>query len=352
MKNILRFCVLLFMILVLLGCNSNKNIPITYYMSDISIVKNYNDPIIITDDVICTITDYEIDGIYYDSEYTMLYEDEVITENVNLFLKIKEDNIEYNEQYKGLTEELYERVISDYIALIRFDESYEIFLYEDIKIDKFVGVFNDSVIASFYSMYQKLRHNYFYFEMVWKEVIEDIELYYDSLNMYLVWNNGSFYTISEAYKQNVLSYKDIKDISKVLYDNIDISKIDKAIEFNSLMNYDEIDFIYYHPNKTNKMCNFYDSPRETIDLILNKYFKEKNISFNIIYNTKIPQRNVFSRMVLNIKNHWVTDIYVYFIEGKIYISFGNTYNFILESTQENIIDLQEMDDFIISRCPE
>lgn len=352
MKKKLFVFVLLFILLILVGCNSYKNITITYFINDISIVKNYDDKIIITEDVICTITDYEIEGVYLDCEYNLLYEDEVISENIDIFIKIKEDKKEEETQYEGLSHELYEKVILDYIDLIRFKESNEIFLYEDIKIDKYLGVFNDSVIASFYSIYQKYDHNYYYIDMVWKEVIEDIELYYDSLNMYLVWNDSSFYTISEAYELNILTYDDIIEISKVLYNAIDTSKIDKEIEFNSLINNDEIDYITYSPNQTNKLCSFYDSPRETINLILNKYFREKNLSFNIKYNKKINQDDIFSKMSFNMRNHWVTDIYVYFMEGKIYIYFGKTYNFILESTQENMIDLKEMDNFIISRCPE
>ena len=92
-KNLFVF-VLLFILLILVGCNSYKNITITYFINDISIVKNYDDKIIITEDVICTITDYEIEGVYLDCEYNLLYEDEVISENIDIFIKIKEDKKE------------------------------------------------------------------------------------------------------------------------------------------------------------------------------------------------------------------------------------------------------------------
>lgn len=343
MKKIV-FVLLSFIIFFLVGCNKNEVI-IIFNIEENIIEKLYEKGIIIDENILNTITDEEVDGIYYDNEFINEYKNEEIVENTTLYLKfVKEESEAFI--YEGITKELYSQIITDYI-LLEYEDIYLDIYDDDVRFDDYIGVFGDAVVSSYYNPYEGgiIYGDAYKFNFIWYEMIEDIKLYYDNTNIYRVWKDSKFYTLSEAYNNKILSYEHIKQISEILYNNIDISKIDENIEFNGLCDFNECTILSYIISISTS-ANFYVeiTQEKIIDHILNNYFISKNIQLQFNDNIKNQPSSLLN---ISLRFNWIDESYLTMCitrDGKLYIR--TMFGYWLESVDTNIIDIEELENYL------
>ena len=91
-------------------------------------------------------------------------------------------------------------------------EFYKDATLDDVRINMYYGTYNDSVvmmISDSFSMYtQALRD----------ERIAGVKFRYTTGQGITVWNDGAFYSLEDAYKQKLLTRKDLKKIAAIQND--------------------------------------------------------------------------------------------------------------------------------------
>lgn len=341
-----RFLITLFLLLMILLVGCNNSIIVTFDIEGNTIEKSYEKGILINEYIINTITDEEVDGIYYDKEFTKEYNNKEIVENITLYIKVIEEETEENFIYDGLTLEMYNQIIKDYVSFQYEDIYIEIF-DDDVRFDIYIGVFDGAVVASYYTPhYGALYYEDSYsLSYIWSEEIEDIKLYHDKSNLLRVWKDGNFYTLKTAYENKVLTYEHIKEIANILYDEIDISKIDKTIKFNELCNYNDVTKLTFTPSyKWPLNISTYIRDKEVIDYIIDEFFISKNIELK--QNNTI-KNNVASQIAVSFtfKNLNNATMRIRITEsGKVYIGIG--LNLWLESIDKVDINWEELETYI------
>ena len=344
MKQKVLLALLLLMIL-LVGCNKNEVI-IIFNIEENIIEKLYEKGIIIDENILNTITDEEVYGIYYEKEFTKEYNNEEIVENITLYIKLMEEETKEHFIYDGLTLEMYNQIIRDYVSF-QYDDIYIEIFDDDVRFDRYIGVFDGAVVASYYNPhYGALYYEDSYsLSYIWSEEIEDIKLYHDKSNLLRVWKDGNFYTLKTAYQNKILMYEHIKEIANILYDEIDISKIDKAIKFNELCDYNDVTKLTFTPSyKWPLNISTYIRDKEVINYIINEFFISKNIELK--QNNTI-QQGVASQITIcfTFKNLNNTTMRIHITEsGKVYIGIG--LNIWLESIDKVDINWEELENYI------
>lgn len=345
MKKTTSLIILLLITLLLFGCRNNE-IIITFNIEGNIIDKLYSRGIVVDEDILNTITDDEVEGIFYDSNFTKEYKNNQINESTTFFIKIREEENNEKFKYEGLSLETYNQIIRDYVKNYHRDLYLGIY-DDDIRITRYLGIFDGAVIASYYDPY---NYGYdgdgYFFNYIWYEEIENVRLYYDNTNLYKVWKDGKFYTIKEAFTNKILTYESIIEISKILYDEIDISKIDETIKFNALCDYNDITQFTFNPSykwPSNISINIRD--KEVISDIINEFFISKNIELipNYIIGSKTVDDIVKVYLIFkDLSNSKISICITY--EGKIYIRMGN--NLWLESIDKVDINWEELETYI------
>lgn len=111
MKKILMVCFMLVIVFVMVGCdNKNNLLTVSFKINeDILLIEKEKGSIISFDDVPIDNVDY-IENLYYDSLYTKKYDNELVEQNIKLYVKLKEKSniinngkkIKYKINYNGM----------------------------------------------------------------------------------------------------------------------------------------------------------------------------------------------------------------------------------------------------------
>ena len=340
-KITLLFYIMFFSIVFITGCNSQKEkeIKITYNINDVVISYNYQDNLVITNKHIELITDMEIEGIYYDEEYTKKYNNEKIKKDTILYLKVI--NLQDN-PFPGLSNELYNQIKTDYIKE-RYGNLY-IGIYDDVKINKFIGIFNNSIIASYYCPYgdgiAELNYDNYIINLVHKITIDNIDLWFETTNPIRVYNNSKFYSLEEAYNNKIISFDDLTEISNILKEDISELKETKIISLNNLIDLNQITSIDY---LLNELVSLYDvTDHDTITEFYNLFLNNKQVEI-------INDDNIYEsvELVIKIKFNYTDQMTISVTENeKLFISYAGLY---FMSKEENVISVEQLKDFIAER---
>lgn len=328
-KNISKLLFIIMIMFVLVGCNYN-DVTITYVIKDDIKTIEYDRYMIITSDILNSLTSKEIEGVYLDSSYQTKYNDFEIKDDMMLYIKIKEvtvtlkykekeekividknssinlsmvtileDNkieglyldenytIKYNNEiikeditlyiheyiYDGITQELYDEIKRDYI------DKYYYYLGdhvdpEQIKIAEFVCNINGIIIAKFYDMFDYESR---FYDLLWKETIDGIDIWSKDTNIYRVWNNGEFYKLQEAYEKNVLTKENLITLSKITNKDIDTQQ-SSIIKISDIVKLDSVSRIECLYSFAYNSCSTKD--KEIIKEIIEKIVKNKEISID------------------------------------------------------------------------
>ena len=119
----------------LVGCNYN-NVTITYVIKDDIKTIEYDRYMIITSDILNSLTSKEIEGVYLDSSYQTKYNDFEIKDDMMLYIKIKEVTVtlKYKEkEEKIVIDNIYNLSTEDISPLC---EAYTIYYVVFIPKDK------------------------------------------------------------------------------------------------------------------------------------------------------------------------------------------------------------------------
>jgi len=82
---------------------------------------------------------------------------------------------------------------------------------DDVSFDPFIGIFKDSLVASFYGGIYHGPHP----DVVREVVIEHFKFYWSEGYPILVWNEGIIYELTDAYEQGLLGKDDLETIFNV-----------------------------------------------------------------------------------------------------------------------------------------
>jgi ABC-type phosphate/phosphonate transport system substrate-binding protein len=83
---------------------------------------------------------------------------------------------------------------------------------ENISIDRYYGTYNSSVALMMSNVYEEHQH------IQWEEKVAGYVFAYSDGNRILVWNDGMFYKLPQAYEQGFLTKQDVERIFS--YQNI------------------------------------------------------------------------------------------------------------------------------------
>ena len=88
MYKIITVCIMIVLPLILIGCNNNMTI--NFVINNETIHYECSKNTTVTNEILSEVTTLKIDGIYFDSEYTIKYNNEILTEDTTLYIKEKE----------------------------------------------------------------------------------------------------------------------------------------------------------------------------------------------------------------------------------------------------------------------
>ena len=140
-----------------------------------------------------------------------------------------------------------------------------------------------------------------------KEIIDDVEVWYNNTNTVVVWDNGDFYILKEAYKRNLISHDDLIDIANKLKEEVDISKINEARTIESLFDSKEIVYLLCNAGTSNCVfmtfnlekggLEFYNTFLKDLKVVVQdqkKFTYDDTIEFALIKAPKEPFMKVSS----------------------------------------------------------
>ena len=319
MKKIYLLLLLLILLIFITGCTDPITIiNITYISDDNKVTFVYNEPVLITSKEIEFVTELEVENIYYDKDYTLQYDNELISEDTTIYIKTKVNNEESNLK---LSKELYDQILSDYMNF-RFEDMYANIYKADVTMTRMLGIYNGKVVCSFNSEHM-VQFNYdsayissgvknviyenLIADITHKEIIDDVEVWYNNTNTVVVWDNGDFYILKEAYKRNLISHDDLIDIANKLKEEVDISKINEARTIESLFDSKEIVYLLCNAGTSNCVfmtfnlekggLEFYNTFLKDLKVVVQdqkKFTYDDTIEFALIKAPKEPFMKVSS----------------------------------------------------------
>lgn len=147
------------------------------------------------------IDEYDVEGIYWDKEYTNKYTNEKLYDDAELYLK----RIVREYTFDTLTKEQEETIKADYQK--KYLSSHKDATPEDVKIMYYVGTYNGCVIA----MYTHTWHSNFDFPFS-EEITDGYGIGYNIDNYLLVWKDNQFMRLKEAYEKGYIDFDDFLDL--------------------------------------------------------------------------------------------------------------------------------------------
>lgn len=85
-----KIFILLILMFLLCGCCGTESINITFIYDGCEISETFDSDVVITKNIIDTIINQEYEGVYYDSEFTKPYRNDIITSDIKLYIKAKD----------------------------------------------------------------------------------------------------------------------------------------------------------------------------------------------------------------------------------------------------------------------
>lgn len=188
----------LIFILCLSGCNNQSNkVNINFIFEDESKVVSIDKGDIITNDIIPWQDNINNIEIYYDDKKIEKYNNEPIIEDIIIYIKEKDNTP------KIITDE---QIKQDYLAYSH-SKGDTYLTIEDIEILNHYGQYGDIVILRmFRGAYQVVTYISFY-EL-------NIQFVFGDRNTPLVYKNGNFYELYDAYKNGIITKEHVISLNE------------------------------------------------------------------------------------------------------------------------------------------
>lgn len=226
-NRLFRLIFLISILFICLGCGDTQNINIDQIPvetekssnSDVLLTEGIEEEFVVTfmfgeDEYFVTANDgflisnetlpveylERILGIYYDSEFQKKYNNELIIDDIVLYVKLIDDsngNIDY-----------------DKLEVIKQDYAVKTgSLIEDICIEHYIGQYNEYIVLMIWSKKE------WYLQAFTNEIFDDIVISYPNSKTLLAYKDGVFYSLIELYEANQLSIEDILSI-RYIYNHL------------------------------------------------------------------------------------------------------------------------------------
>lgn len=199
MKNkIITVCIMIVLPLILIGCNNNMTI--NFVINNETIHYECSKNTTVTNEILSEVTTLKIDGIYFDSEYTIKYNNEILTEDTTLYIKEKEQfMINFIINQNKCTYEYYDNIIVD-------DE-----IIKTISKEKIEGIYYDEFYTLKYKG-EKLSDNIDLYIRLFNELTKDA-IYFE-LDYYIFGINNNTYELRNIINSAKKSVFEESDLSK------------------------------------------------------------------------------------------------------------------------------------------
>ena len=196
MKKVFLVFMSLMFIMCLAGCGENQEkINIDFIIDGKSHLVKIDKGTSIVKDLIPLSNDEEIIELYYDENMENEYDGKVLNEDCKIYIKT---DIKIND-------DMIKRIKSKYVSeyLLKYNDNASI---DEVHIDKFYGVYNNAYVLIMSNDYVE------YLDVITDEVVLNYRFKYPNNNVIKVYYDDSFYTLTSAYLNNILSKDDITHI--------------------------------------------------------------------------------------------------------------------------------------------
>lgn len=195
MKRIINIFICLMLAFCLASCSEKDDkININFIIEGKSYVVEIDKGTSISKDIIPLNNDDVIE-LYYDEKMEKEYDGNAINKDLKMYvktdIKISEDTIK----------KIKSKYVNEY--LIKYNENATI---DEVHIEKFYGVYNNAYVLMMSNDYVD------YLDVITDEVIFNYRFKYPNNNVIKVFHDDSFYTLTSAYLNNILSKDDIAHI--------------------------------------------------------------------------------------------------------------------------------------------
>jgi len=110
------------------------------------------------------------------------------------------ENLLCCEKYEGLSAELEQMIISDWIQIRNWTD-------DNVRIEKYYGTYSCSVVV--------LMGGFFAIDYGWSVIIAGTLISNPDARQLEVWRGGRFYQLEEAYNRGFLTQEDIRSIAYI-----------------------------------------------------------------------------------------------------------------------------------------
>ena len=136
----------------------------------------------------------EIVDLYFDNVYNKVYDNRTLCENNKIYVKTTKDEQLYLEVCKTYWEQ--------FIKPNRDNST-----IEDVWVYEYLGTYNNCFVAVLLD-----RKNCAFYDIIGRFTIADLEFTYSYGYHIMVYSDGAFLLLFEAYGQNLITYEDLKQI--------------------------------------------------------------------------------------------------------------------------------------------
>ena len=195
MKKVFNFILILFFMIILFGCNQKKCL-VTFRIDFEEQIVEINKRTILDYNLISSYEENEIEGFYYDEEYTLSYDFQEINDDTTIYVKTNRIEVTLVVIYKNIKIKVSQNKPIKMEDISKYAEPYEIEgLYYDCRFTK---PYNDEGIT------------------------EETTIFVDTnITLDTARPVGEILTLQEAYNKNILTMEDLYQIQNNIHDYCD-----------------------------------------------------------------------------------------------------------------------------------
>ena len=196
MKKLFVVFMSLMFTMCLAGCGEKEEkVNIDFIIDGKSHLVEIDKGTSISKDIIPLSNEEEVVELYYDENMENEYDGKVLNEDFIIYVKT---DIKINDD---MIKEIKSKYVSEY--LLKYNDNASI---DEVHIDKFYGVYNNAYVLIMSNDYVE------YLNVITDEVVLNYRFKYPNNNVIKVYYDDSFYTLTSAYLNNILSKDDITHI--------------------------------------------------------------------------------------------------------------------------------------------
>lgn len=192
-KVFIVFVFMVFMFIFTSCSQTKKEVTVTYVINELNhvTVMKQNSRLHLED--VPKIENIKYLGMYMDNKFTIEYSGEIIDEDVTLYVKTAV------EELGDIDENIEKQIIVDFynkfVSTVPVDKDAVI---KNVWIKHYYGNYNGAYVVMMAS--SELGH----FNWLGAEEVDGIKIFYNNSTNILVWHDGDFYNLTDAFNKNYI----------------------------------------------------------------------------------------------------------------------------------------------------